>query len=282
MTGDEGVRWGSGQSGDRGLWGSWAVRKEVGLAEGAATLCGPPRHRRVVFCVCRAPVSSSRRPQRRHLQCGAACLQRDHICGLRSGQAPSHILVVCGYSQHRLLVSPLPVGVKCRSSTFLYPPLLIIVLNISLHTFRSIPAHIIFVSTIKRHLENSRNFQNCVLDISTLSIVLFLLDVPSALLLFYFCLEKFLQPFLLGRSAGDKFSSSLLRRSGCPLRSRRMFLLDIEFWVDDSFYSSLKNVLLLPPQLQVSDEKNCSYWYLFSPKGKENFFLTAFKTSLAS
>lgn len=47
------------------------------------------------------------------------------------------------------------------------------------------------------------------------------------------------------------------------------FLLHIEFWVDNSLCSSLKNVLLLPSELQVSGEKNRSYWH-FSPKGKVN------------
>lgn len=78
MTGGEGAHWGSARSGGRGLWSSWAVRKEAGLAEGAAPVRGPPDHRRAVLCMSRALVSLFGGLRRRRLRSGAAegsCLQ---------------------------------------------------------------------------------------------------------------------------------------------------------------------------------------------------------------
>ena len=88
-----------------------------------------------------------------------------------------------------------------------------------LNIFRALSDGAIPATSIKRHLENLKG-NTAFTYIFILSIVVFLLSVPTVLLLFIsFCLENVLGPFLYGRSAGDKFSlfSIICERLAFPL-----------------------------------------------------------------
>lgn len=77
-----------------------------GAGRGRATLCGPG-HRWLVLWLHGTLVLLSRRLQNRHLQSEAVSFRRDHVCGLWFGRLHGHYL---------------PLGVKYRSVTSLYPP----------------------------------------------------------------------------------------------------------------------------------------------------------------
>lgn len=85
-------------------------------------------------------------------------------------------------------------------------------------------------------------------------------EVPSFLLLYFFCLENFLQLFLNDKFANNKILLIFnhLSMPWFPFHSWKMLSSDIKYAVDSYFLLVLKNVMLLPSSPMASDDY-CHY-----------------------
>lgn len=115
-----------------------------------------------------------------------------------------------------------------------------------LHTLKTTSESVtIFVLVMEYNLEKSRRERKGQLRLPTfLLTIFFFLSWYSKVhfLLFCFSLETFFQhSFRVGLLATNSLFFFIVRMSWFPLRSWRIFSLDIRFWIDSSFFSASEN-----------------------------------------